>query len=273
MKRIVFTIFLSLVIVFFLASIASAQSLGNEKQIEKKLIKMGYTKQQIYLLSDAVKAELAKQKDLGAKLVSFKHAEMKESNIPPGEVGIQGEIPSNELSLNLSILDYGVDSNDWNKRKIYSDFEWLNEPYWKLTDKIGVAWADGWNIVEDSDALVYQYYGEQTNDLETEYYYDGEYTAEAGVNFENLDLKELMPNGNEHTKDHSGWAKIEIGKYVNQTEEDDTERTDVLTKYYHKNTSIGASGAISITGGPSITITHEDNYDFAQDLTYFDWPK
>lgn len=127
--------------------------------------------------------------------------------------------------------------------------------------------------MNNSDALVYQYRGERTGRLYTVYYYDGQYTPEAGVHFDSLDLKELVPDGSEHTKDHSGWATIEIGRYVNQTRENDTERTDVLTKYFHKNTSIGLSGSISITGGPSITITHQNNYDWAQDLTYFDWPR
>lgn len=272
MKRIL-SAFLSLVMVFSLVGVVSAQNLAAEKQIEAKLLKMGFTKQQIELLSDAVKPELAKEGDLGAKVVSFKHTEMQETNVPQGEVGTLGEISSSTLYLNLTILDYGIDSNDWNKRKIYSDFDWLNEPYWKLTDKIGIAWADGWNITKDSDALVYQYYGETSGDLYTEYYYDGEYTVEAGVDFENLDLKELVPDGSEHTKDHSGWAKIEIGRYVNQTAEDDVERTDVLTKYFHKNTSVGFSGTVSVTGAPSISITNSDNYDWAQDLDYFDWPK
>lgn len=204
-------------------------------------------------------------------MVSFKHTVMSES-APEGEVTAQDTIPSTDLYLNLSILDYGTDIYKYNTRKIYSDFSWNNNPYWKLVDKIGIAWSDGWNIKNDSDVLVYQYYGESTGTLYTEYYYDGQYTAAAGVDFENLDLKELTPNGSEHTKDHSGWAKIEMGRYINQTPAVDYDRTDVLTKYFHKKTSFGADGSVSITGGPDISITYETNYDWAQDLDYFDWP-
>lgn len=163
---------------------------------------------------------------------------------------------SDTIFFLVSILDYGTTSN-YNTRKIYSDFTWNSSPYWKLVDKMGIAWADGWNIKSGSDAIVYQYYGEITGKLFTEYYYDGQYTAEAGVDFENLDLKNVTPDGSEHTKNHSGWAKIEIGRYINQTPYNDTERTDVLTKYFHKFNSLTASGSVSVTGGPDISITNQ----------------
>jgi hypothetical protein len=190
-----------------------------------------------------------------------------------GQIGTMGMISSSTLYLNLSILEYVTTSSNYNTRKIYSDFKWNSDPYWKLVDKIGVAWSDGWNIKNDSDVLVYQYYGSSSGKLFTEYYYDGQYTAAAGVDFENLDLKNVSADGSEYTTKHSGWAKIEMGRYVNQTSENDTDRTDVLTKYFHKNTSIGANGSVSVTGGPDISITYSDNYDWAQDLDYFDWPK
>jgi hypothetical protein len=248
-----------------------AEGKSEEMKIEAKLLKMGYNKEQIGLLSDGVKVELAKESDLGAKLVSFKHNKMNES-APQGEFSAMGEISASTLYLNLSILDYGTSSN-YNTRKIYSDFKWNSNPYWKLKDKIGIAWADGWNIKSGSDVLVYQYYGQSTGKLFTQYFYDGQYTAEAGVDFENLDLKNVTPDGSEYTTKHSGWAKIEIGRYINQTPYADTERTDVLTKYFHKKNTLTANGSVSVTGGPDITVSNSSTYDWIQDLTYFNWPK
>lgn len=181
MKRI-----LSLALCIFLllgySSIALGKTDTNEKKIEKNLLKLGYTTEQINLLSETVKPELAQQADLGAKLVSFKHTVMKETKDVQGDVGIDGQISTSDLYLNLSVLDYGS-VNNWNSRRIYSDFNWINTPYWKLVDKIGIAWADGWNITNNSDMLVYYYRGENTNTLYSIYYYDGQYTAEAGVDF------------------------------------------------------------------------------------------
>lgn len=88
-----------------------------------------------------------------------------------------------------------------------------------------------------------------------------------------ITLKNVSPDGSEYTTKHSGWGKIEIGRYINQTAANDTDRTDILTKYFHKNTSVGANGSVSITGGPDITVTYSNNYDWAQDLTYIDWPR
>lgn len=251
-----------------------AEGKSEEMKIEAKLLKMGYTKEQIDLLSEGVKVELAEESDRGAKLVSFKHSKMNESapQNSAGEFSTMSQISSSTLYLNLSILNLGTSSN-YNTRKIYSDFKWNSKPYWKLKDKIGIAWADGWNIKNGSDALVYQYYGERSGKLYTQYYYDGQYTGEAGVDFENLDLKNITPDGSEYTTKHSGWAKIEIGRYINQTPYNDTERTDVLTKYFHKVNNLTANGSVSLTGYPDITVSNSSSYDWAQDLTYFNWPK
>lgn len=114
----------------------------------------------------------------------------------------------------------------------------------RFVDKLAIAWTDDWNVEEDSDALIYQYYGEISGDLFTTYYYDGLQTPGASMAFESLDLKELTPDGSEHTTNHSGWGKVEIYRPVNQTAEpDDFDITTVLSRYYHKK--LGLSGTLT----------------------------
>lgn len=254
------------ILLVFGASVSAAQpNIASEKQIEAKLLKMGYTKEQIELLNDGVKAEIAKEDDEGGKLSMFRHKTMTETTPEDqSDLSAQGSIDPATLYFNISVIEYPIENNT-DRRKIYSDFRWDNEPYWKLKDKLGIAWSDSWNVKADSDALVYQYYGEMTGDLYSEYYYNGVPELETGVHFEEIDLKELVPDGSEHTKNHSGWGKIEMFRAYNQSSAS-LDYTDIMSKYYHNRVKLNTSASLTLFQKPDITISVTTDFDEISDL-------
>lgn len=182
------------------------------------------------------------------------------------------EDAEHHFTLSLMVIDRGIDKHNWNERVVYLYYQWDRSPYWKLVDQAGIAWSDGWNIKNGSEVMVYQYQGERTRRIYTRSFQGASYTAESGVTYNHIDLKELTPDGMEHTASHRGWMKVTIGKYVNQTAENDLERTEITGKYFHRSQRIGFQGTLTVMGGPNLAITHKDNYNTFEGMLQFDWP-
>jgi hypothetical protein len=233
-----------------------------------ELVKIGYTKEQIDSLPEGFKLELIKDTNLGINLESFtgniSEVEYELDNTNK-ETGIKAVITSSQLSLTTSIIDYGT-VNNLNTKRISATFNWLQNPYYRLTDKLGIAYGHPWSIDESRGGLVYQCYGESTGNLYTFYYYDGQYTPNTGVSYENINIRNVYMD--EHTTNHSGWATLFIRHYVNQS--GNNTRTDVLSKYYHKK--LGLSSSLNLSPTPSISLSsYFDSYDYRENLIYFDW--
>ncbi len=174
------------------------------------------------------------------------------------------QISSSELSVSVSISNYST-VNNLNTKLIRASFNWLQNPFYRLTDKIGVSYSHSWAINSSMGGLVYQCYGESTGNLYSFFYYDGQFTAGTGVAYESIDIKDVY--NDEHTVNHSGWVNLYVQHYINQTGVNTI--TNVLAKYYHKK--LGVSGSLTLSPTPSISITNSSSYDWRQRLVSFSW--
>ncbi|MFA9558408.1 hypothetical protein ACERII_13960 [Evansella sp. AB-rgal1] len=232
--------------------------------LEEKLLQIGYTKEQIQFLPEGYKYEIASEADKGIELESFTVMDTNGEEITEEEY-TTSQIPENQFSLTTSVYNRGTDSNNFNTRRVTATFNWLDSPFWRLTDKIGIAVGDFWNIDYERGGLAYHATGDLSGTRYEYYDYNGEFHPQVGMDY-NIPLKNVY--NDEPTINHNGWVNLFIGNHVNQSGE--LDRTDLVANYYHKK--VGLNGTISMSpGGPSISITNSTSYDLRQAPNSFDW--
>lgn len=252
---------------YFVLSTPKAEAVKLGDFSEQALLNIGYSEDEISLLPVGCRLEIASEKK-GLHLDSFdcSTGELETDTLAKsdGINGARGEISDDQMNITTAVVDYGT-TNNLNTKKIVATFTWLQDPYFRLTDKLGISYSHSWAIDSSRGELVYQCQGESTGNLYTFYYYNGQYSAGTGVAYESIDIKNVYYD--EHTTNHCGWATLYIQHYVNQT--NNYVRTNVLSKYFHKKLSL--EGSLTLDPQPSISISNGSSYDWKQKMISFDW--
>lgn len=152
MKKI-FSTFLFLIIftlLFSPTSFAKSESSSmSDAAINERLKKLGFTDEQIEMLSPEVKIDIANDPE-AKELLSFEQVEVAVFE-PVGletRAIIDGEIQplaisDSRLKLILVAVNLGQ-KNGVPHIRINSSYEWKQLPTWRLTDGLGIAWSPGW---------------------------------------------------------------------------------------------------------------------------------
>lgn len=147
-----FTSFLLLVLFFShslsIAEASSSKIVGEntnkwtEEKVTEKLLKLGFTDEQINLLNWETKLEIVKDKKV-KKLLSFQHKRHSfyDPNSSEDEFTLLGL--ENDLYINIAALDYG-NKNGNPYVKLVADYNWKNIPVFRLQDAFAISWSEGW---------------------------------------------------------------------------------------------------------------------------------
>lgn len=118
----------------------------DEKQVNKRLLQLGLTEEQIGYLNWESKVEIAMDKE-AKKVLSFSRKgysfdeETGEISEETGEFSTMALV--DDIYLNTVAIDYGQ-SNGHPYIKVVGDYNWSKMPFYRLQDGFALSWSEGW---------------------------------------------------------------------------------------------------------------------------------
>ncbi len=136
--------------------------------LDKKLAKMGVPAELISSMNIDMKKDITKNciKFVGYAKKSYNETK-PENTSTTGDVIMYGTIPSTDMYQYIQIYQTTNSSDNRERYVIYDNFEWLNVPYFRLSDPFGVSWSNNWRAVPVTSLY--------------RYYYDDSYTDEINI--------------------------------------------------------------------------------------------
>lgn len=257
-------------VALLLVSIASPISAAGHPAAHDPLLrKMGFTDEQLALLTPQAKEAIVARVGGRGKLVGFDH---KVSSFPsegpsPGQPSTQ-LISQDQLSLAMAVVQDQYPPAGQIRFYVVSSWKWLIKPFYTLEDKIGIAWDGPFEALQSSLGSVYTI--KLTNGTYQTFTQTvpSDQTPGAGFGF-TVDL--LNAYGSFGVEEHSGYIEGYIYKYQANNPYPGWHTGTAVTKYFHKQGSV--TGSLSFSKqGPSIAITPSTSYDESgQPGDNYDW--
>lgn len=159
---------LLIVCIFTLTTFASAHTDNGNIALDKKLVIKGVPVELINSMHIDMKKDIVKN---CFKFVGYAKDKLTETNSEDtsitGDVIMYGTIPSTDMYQYIQIYQTTNSPDNRERYVIYENFEWLNMPYFRLSDPFGVSWSTNWRAVPGTSLY--------------RYYYDDSYTEEINI--------------------------------------------------------------------------------------------
>lgn len=270
--------FLSVILFLSIALPTQAAPLPIHLTLEQSLLLQGYPEKVVAQMSSANKEALVQ-----GHAVYRNHTF---SNEPLYERPAQNLTPQSLANFSHMIVLSQVPSGAPGRADflVTYDWAWNYQPIFTLTDKFGLAWSGGFDLLTDyADSATYGYtvFGV---DVETGQSYDAQsyqwtgqdqYTPGAGIGWSYDMMSSFWSSRNGHycqyqVYRHQGWAQVRIGQYPGGQQ----HQSSVSAKYFHHQLQLGnPSFTFTTTGRPSVGISPSWGFDESTAaVTSFYWP-
>lgn len=216
---------------------------------ESKLLEMGFTLEQLVMLTPEFQEHLVTTVyEEGGKLVSFE-TDTGDFGIAEGDFQIQGLIPAHKFTISTVAIEKPNPPNGQQHFYVASNWQWLVNPVWKMSDRVGLAWS---GTLEADQSSLNSYY------VTSNPYGCGFTFRQTAPQFQSpgsgfgyvIDIRTSYGSCT-GLDQHSGWIEGTIYKYVHNSQQ---WAGTVVSKYYHQELCFAGGSLGFDKDGPSISI-------------------